>query len=163
MREQAMTETDRGPQLPVPPPLLDLGAVALAVALDWLPPHFLAMPVGINLQVIVGVVLIAGAMWLAISAVRLFEREGTNAIPTRPALKIVTGGPYRFTRNPMYLGMLALLLGLSLVFSLEWGVILTPVMWIVFDRVIVMREEAYLTRKFGAEYQALLTQTRRWL
>ena len=158
-----MTETDRGPQLPVPPPVLDLGALVLAVILDWIPVHFLAPPIGLNLQVIAGVILIAGAVWLIASAIRLFEREGTNAIPTLPALKIVTSGPYRFTRNPMYLGMLALLLGLSLIFSLEWGVILTPVLWIVFDRMIVSREETYLKRKFGADYQALLTQTRRWL
>ncbi len=152
------------PQLPVLPPVLPLAALIAAVALDWLLPiQFLLPPVAFNLQVIVGVLLAAGAIWLAVSARRLFEREGTNVIPTQPALKIVTSGPYRFTRNPMYLGMVLLLLGVSLVFSLEWGVILTPVLWLVLDRLIVVREEAYLRRKFGSSYEALLNRTRRWL
>lgn len=151
------------PQLPVPPPVLTLGALAAAILLDWLPLHFLAPPLGFNLQVIVGVLLTILALWLVATAMRSFKREGTNVIPTQPALRIVTSGPYRFTRNPMYLGMVLVLLGLSLIFSLEWGVILTPVLWLAFDRLIVVREEAYLRRKFGATYEALLSRTRRWL
>jgi len=152
------------PQVPVLPPLLPLAALVLAIILDWLLPlQFLAAPVGFNLQVIIGVLLVAGGIWLAATARRLFEREGTNVIPTQPALKIVTSGPYRFTRNPMYLGMVLALLGVSLVFSLEWGVIATPVLWLALDRLIVVREEAYLRRKFGPTYEALLNRTRRWL
>ncbi|GLQ55079.1 methyltransferase family protein [Devosia nitrariae] len=159
---ETTSETDN-PQLPVLPPVLLLGAVAVAIVLDWTPLRFLSPPVGFNLQVLAGLVLTAGGFWLAWSARALFEREGTNVIPTQPTLKVVTSGPYRYTRNPMYLGMVIVLLGLSLVFSLEWGAILTPVLWLVLDRMIVAREEAYLSRKFGAEYQALLARTRRWL
>lgn len=147
----------------MPPPLLLLATLVVAIALDWIPLQFLALPVGFNLQVIIGVLLIAGSVWLLGSAMRIFRREGTNVIPTLPALKVVTGGPYRFTRNPMYLGMVLFLLGISLVFSLEWGIILTPVLWLAFDRLIVVREEAYLTGKFGPDYKALLDKTRRWL
>lgn len=152
------------PQLPVLPPILPAGALILAIILDWLLPlQFLARPFGFNLQMIVGILVTAAGIWLAVSARRLFEREGTNVIPTQPALKIVTTGPYRFTRNPMYLGMILMLLGVSLIFSLEWGVMLTPVLWLVFDRMIVTREEAYLRGKFGASYEVLLNRTRRWL
>jgi protein-S-isoprenylcysteine O-methyltransferase Ste14 len=158
-----MMDTDHGPQLPLPPPVLLLTALVAAIILDWAPLRFLAPPVGLNLQVIVGALLVAGSLWLVMGAVQTFRREGTNVIPTRPALKIVTDGPYRFTRNPMYLGMVLFLLGISLIFSLEWGVILTPVLWIAFDRLIVAREEVYLTGKFGADYQALRDKTRRWL
>lgn len=158
-----MMDTDRGPQLPLPPPVMVLGALVVAIILDWVPLEFLAPPVGFNLQVVVGALLVAASLWLLLGAVRTFHREGTNVVPTRPALKIVTDGPYRFTRNPMYLGMVLFLLGISLVFSLEWGVILTPILWIGYDRLIVAREEAYLSAKFGTDYQALLKQTRRWL
>ena len=158
-----MTTTDRGPGLPLPPPVLLLLALIAAIALDWVPPRFLASPIGINIQVIAGLLLTAGSIWLVLTAARLFQREGTNVIPTQPALKVVTNGPYRFTRNPMYLGMVLFLVGVSLVFSLEWGLILTPVLWLAYDRLIVVREESYLSRKFGADYQALLGQTRRWL
>lgn len=152
------------PQLPIVPPLLPLSALIVAIILDWLVPlQFLATPVRFNMQVIIGVLVAAGGIWLAVSARNLFVREGTNVIPTQPALKIVTSGPYRFTRNPMYLGMVLALLGVSLVLSLEWGVILTPVLWLILDRLIVVREEAYLRRKFGASYDDLLTRTRRWL
>lgn len=151
------------PQLPVPPPLLPLAALVAAIILDWLLPLQFLGPIGFNLQVIVGVLLTAAGVGLAVTATRLFTREGTNVIPTQPATKVVTSGPYRFTRNPMYLGMVLSLLGVSLVFSLEWGVILTPVLWLALDRLIVVREEAYLRRKFGASYEALLNRTRRWL
>lgn len=158
-----MADADRGPGLPIPPPLLLLAALVAAIVLDWIPLQFLAPPVGFNLQVIIGVLLIAGSFWLLGSAMLMFQREGTNVLPTLPALKVVTGGPYRFTRNPMYLGMVLFLLGTSLVFSLEWGIILTPILWLAFDRLIVAREEAYLTGKFGPDYRALLSRTRRWL
>jgi protein-S-isoprenylcysteine O-methyltransferase Ste14 len=158
-----MMDTDHGPRLPLPPPVLLMAALAVAIVLEWGPLQFLAPPVGFNLQVIIGALLVAGSLWLVMGAVRTFQREGTNVIPTRPALKVVTDGPYRFTRNPMYLGMVLFLLGISLIFSLEWGVILTPVLWIAFDRLIVAREEVYLTGKFGADYQALRDKTRRWL
>ena len=158
-----MMDTDHGPQLPLPPPVLLLMALVVAIILEWRPLQFLAPPVGFNAQVIIGALLVAGSLWLVIGAVRTFQREGTNVIPTRPALKIVTDGPYRFTRNPMYLGMVLFLLGISMVFSLEWGIILTPVLWIAFDRFIVAREEVYLAGKFGPDYQALRDKTRRWL
>ena len=158
-----MTDSDRGPGLPLPPPILLLIALVVAIALEWVPLQFLASPVGFNPQVVIGALLVAGSLLLVASAVRTFRREGTNVVPTRPALKIVTSGPYRFTRNPMYLSMVLFMLGISLVFSLEWGVILTPILWIGYDRLIVAKEEAYLSTKFGADYQALLQKTRRWL
>ena len=157
-----MMDNDRGPRLPLPPPVLLLLALVAAIILDWAPPHFLAPPVGFNPQVILGALLVIGSLLLVSSAVREFRREGTNVVPTRPALKIVTTGPYRFTRNPMYLSMVLFLLGLSLVFSLEWGIIFMPILWIGYDRLIVAREEAYLSAKFGGGYQLLLDKTRRW-
>lgn len=151
------------PGLPVLPPVLPIVTLLAAVVLDWLPPHILRPAVGLNLQVLLGVILAVTGIWCAASAASLFRRAGTNVVPTQPTLTIVTGGPYRFTRNPMYLGMVLMVLGVSLVFSLEWGVILTPLLWLALDRLIVVREEAYLSAKFGAEYQALLARTRRWL
>ncbi|MBN8941911.1 MAG: isoprenylcysteine carboxylmethyltransferase family protein [Rhizobiales bacterium] len=159
-----MADRDQdNPGLPVLPPVLPATALVAAIVLDWLPPHFLAPAVGFNLQVIAGVIITAAGLWFAVSAARLFGKAGTNVVPTQPTLTIVTDGPYRFTRNPMYLGMVLGLLGISLIFSLEWGVILTPVLWLALDRLIVVREEAYLKRKFGATYEALLSRTRRWV
>jgi protein-S-isoprenylcysteine O-methyltransferase Ste14 len=151
------------PGLPVLPPVLLLAALVAAILLDFVTPRLMAPALGFNLQVLAGVIILAVGLWFGIRAARLFRRAGTNIIPTQPTLTIVTDGPYRFSRNPMYLGMVLDLLGISLIFALEWGVILTPVLWLAFDRLIVVREEAYLTRKFGADYEALLARTRRWL
>jgi protein-S-isoprenylcysteine O-methyltransferase Ste14 len=156
------TGTDN-PGLPVLPPVLPAVALIAAVVLDWLPPHFLAPPFGVTMQVVAGVVILAVGLWLNVSAAGRFLREGTNVNPREPATKIVSAGPYRFTRNPMYLGMILALLGISLVFSLEWGVILTPILWLALDRMIVVREEKYLSGKFGSDYEALLQRTRRWI
>lgn len=152
------------PGLMMPPPVFLLIALVLAVALEWLLGlSFLAAPGLASPQVWIGLLVLIVAIVLPISGFRTFTREGTNVNPFQPALKLVTSGPYRFTRNPMYLGMVLFLLGLSLIFSLEWGLILTPLLWLTYDRLVVAREEAYLSRKFGEPYDAFLGRTRRWL
>ena len=61
------------------------------------------------------------------------------------------------------MGFLLSFTGIGLLFSLEWTLIALPVLWFVLDRVVVQREEAYLARKFGADYETFLATTRRWL
>ncbi len=63
----------------------------------------------------------------------------------------------------MYVGFLLSFTGIGLLFALEWTLIALPVLWFVLDRVVVRREEAYLTGKFGTDYETFLTKTRRWL
>lgn len=158
------SETSDTPGLITRPPYFLLIALALAAALDWATAlSFLAAPGLDSLQSWIGVAVVLAAVALAVSGVRTFRRAGTNVDPFQPALKLVAAGPYRFTRNPMYLGMVLFLLGVSLIFSLEWGLLLTPVLWLAYDRLVVAREEAYLTRKFGAPYTEFLARTRRWL
>jgi protein-S-isoprenylcysteine O-methyltransferase Ste14 len=159
----AETLSDKGPDLPVLPPILLLGALVIAIILDFLPLHFMAPPVGFNAQTVIGVIIAVVGLGIGFSALRLFRHSGTSPNPREATTLVVTDGPYRFTRNPMYLGFVLLLLGIALVFSLEWGVILTPFLWLALDRMIVVREEAYLTQRFGEDYQKLLRQTRRWL
>lgn len=163
-----MDERDKKPaDIPgvvAPPPLILLAAVVLAWVLDyilpmaWLPAAGLANPL-----TWLGAAMMAGSLALAIWSIRLFRAARTNPEPWKPSKAIVASGPYRFTRNPMYLGMVLFLLGLSLAAGQEWGVVLTPVLWLAYDRLVVAREEKYLTKKFGAEYEALRTRTRRWL
>lgn len=155
--------TTRGPDLPVLPPILLLGALVAAIVLDFLPLHFMATPFALNAQVVIGFIIFLVGLGLGGAAVRLFRHKGTSPNPREATTLVVTDGPYRFTRNPMYLGFVLMLFGISLVFSLEWGVILTPFLWLALDRMIVTREEAYLTERFGDDYRKLLGQTRRWL
>ena len=105
--------------------------------------------------------IVAG--WLAISAGRAFSAAGTNVDPAKPALAIARSGPYRFTRNPMYLGMVCLISGLGLFFSLDHVIFIAPILFLTLHYGVVLREEAYLAEKFGADYEALKANTRRWL
>lgn len=146
------------------PPLVPVVALIVAVAMEWIwPLDFLPPVFTFSWALGLGLVIFVIGLWLAMSAMWRFRQAGTNIVPTRSAKAVVTDGPYRFTRNPMYLAFLLDVTSLSLVFSLEWGLILVPVMWFVIDRFIIPKEEAYLTKKFGADYQVLLDQTRRWI
>ena len=67
------------------------------------------------------------------------------------------------TRNPMYVGLLLMHLGVGFAFSLDWTLVITPILWVVIHWGVVLSEEAYLSKKFGPDYDALLKQTRRWI
>ena len=90
-------------------------------------------------------------------------RAGTNVPPHKPTLVIVTDGPFRFTRNPLYVGGSLAYIGLCLFFNLVWGLILMLPMLVLLNWGIVRREEAYLERKFGEAYRAYKARVPRWI
>ena len=107
--------------------------------------------------------LLGVCLVLAGSAVFLFRRAGTAPNPTRPTTAIVVHGPFRFTRNPMYLGLVALYVSLSLFVNSVWPLVLLPIVVAVVQRQVILREEAYLERKFGEQYRAYKARVRRWI
>jgi len=144
----------------IPPPAIYIAGFLIGLALetaapiDW-PPE--------------GVGLVAGlagvGIWLALDgwAMLRFQRARTSVVPTRPASALVTSGPYRITRNPMYVGMAALYAGLALWFGVIWALALLPPVLIVVDRLVIAREERYLEARFGEEYREYRRRVRRWL
>ena len=90
-------------------------------------------------------------------------RAGTNVPPHKPTLAIVTGGPFRFTRNPLYFGGTAAYFGMGLGFNLIWALILLVPMLFLLSWGIVRREERYLEKKFGETYLAYKQRVPRWL
>jgi protein-S-isoprenylcysteine O-methyltransferase Ste14 len=92
-----------------------------------------------------------------------FRRAGTSMIVTNPTTAMVTSGPYRFTRNPMYLGMAFLYIALALAFGVIWALIVLPAVIVAVDRLVIAREEPYLEAKFGDRYRAYKRRVRRWL
>lgn len=145
------------------PPLGFLLAVVLTVVFArWLPlgliPAFPWWP-----ALMVGLAIIAFALYTNIGGVLAFKRSGTNVNPYKPALTVVRDGPFRYTRNPMYLGMILFVLGLGLLLSTAWGLIFAVILWAALHYGVVLREERYMTGKFGEQYRELLTVTRRWL
>ncbi len=138
-------------------------ALALAILLEWLLPLGYLPPPLATVPAIIGLLLVLGFVATGLWGALQFRRAHTNIDPRHPALVLVETGPYRFTRNPMYLGFLLLFAGIGLLASLDWSLPLLPLLWLALDRLIVVREEAYLSRKFGAPYDAFRSRTRRWL
>jgi protein-S-isoprenylcysteine O-methyltransferase Ste14 len=99
---------------------------------------------------------------LALSALVTFKKAGTNVDPAKPALTIARGGPYRFTRNPMYLALCLLQVALGF-FLNDWITLLFVVpLALILHFGVVLREERYLTAKFGEPYLQLKRDVRRW-
>lgn len=160
-----MAEIERdNPGLPHLPPTYPVFFLIGAVILDFLLPiSFLASPALVSMQTLIGGLMVAAGFGLDLWAYRVMKAAGTHAEPFKPTMVIVSHGPFRFTRNPMYVGFLVSFTGLVLIFALEWGLIALPFLWLTLDRVVVRREEAYLSRKFGVTYTDYLARTRRWV
>ena len=157
------SDDDDHPNVILFPPAIFALVLGTTVLLGWLIPVAILPAAFTGTALILGLPLCCLAAAIALSGILAFRRAGTNIEPHKPSLVLVGDGPYRFTRNPMYLGLVLLLLGLSLAASLDWGIPLTPVLWLVLHHGVVLREEAYLIAKFGEPYREYLTRTRRWL
>lgn len=94
---------------------------------------------------------------------QMFRRAGTHVAPGQPAAALVTAGPYRFTRNPIYIGFVLVYFGLSIVLTSVWILLLLLPVVLILQRGVVLREEAYLERKFGEAYRAYTARVPRWL
>jgi protein-S-isoprenylcysteine O-methyltransferase Ste14 len=145
------------------PPAVYLGGLAIGYILD-LVRHIPIAPPGRSLGVrIVGIVVVAVGVSIMLSALALFRRLGTQVAPWEPTTKLAVDGPYRFTRNPMYLGMAFILAGLGLIGNTVWPILAMVPAIIIIRTQVIAREERYLERKFGDEYRAFKTRVRRWL
>jgi len=158
-----MSDVDRGPGVRFPPPFIFAGGFLLA----WLLQRRVAFDISGGgpsaVQTVIGtVLLIAGLAWMA-SGLVTFGAKRTAVIPHRPARLLVQSGPYRFTRNPMYVGRACAYVGLSIVLNWVWPLILLPVVLIVLTTAVIRREETYLRAAFGADYEAYCRRVRRWL
>ena len=107
--------------------------------------------------------LILAWLVLFLSAITRFRRAGTSIIPNKPVSAFVVSGPYRFTRNPMYVALVTLYLGAALLVNSWWAVVLLPVVLLVIDRTVIAREERSLRQRFPVEYPAYCSRVRRWL
>ena len=146
-----------------PPPLIYGGSLVIGYILHRLFPlrampgkaRSLRRPLGISL-IVAGAV---PALWAAFTMLR----QGNNPEPSHPVVSLVVGGPFRFSRNPIYLSMTASYVGAGFLLGTFWHVLLLPGVLTVMRRGVIEREEAYLARRFGKEYQTYLSHVRRWL
>src|SRR3954471_5997190 len=143
-----------------PPPLIYVAGLIVGFGLEALLP-------GVELPALVewglGGLLVVAGLGLLLTFNASFSRKGTAVEPWKPTTAIVTTGPYRFTRNPAYLGMALTYVGIAVMSSAVWVLLPLPVVLAVIDRGVIAREERYLERKFGGEYLGYKRTVRRWV
>jgi protein-S-isoprenylcysteine O-methyltransferase Ste14 len=157
------TESEASPDVPrvmVFPPLLFVSAIALGTVLQVLWPIHLRAALSVRMA---GVIPVVMGITFIISAKRGMRRLGTNVRPDRPTTAIVNDGPYRFTRNPIYLGGSLVYLGVALLLNVFWPLPAFVPFLILLDWGVVKREELYLERKFGDVYLNYKQSVRRWI
>ncbi len=151
--------TDCAP-IAVPPPLIFLGYLISAFVLQWAVPFRTPWPVAP--RILGGLLVIAGLL-LAVSAVRELRRMHAAPDAHQPVAALVTTGPYRLTRNPIYLGFLLIYLGFTLLGGTLWGLLLTPFLIGTVTHWVIHVEETYLLDRFPEEYGPYAKRVRRWL
>jgi protein-S-isoprenylcysteine O-methyltransferase Ste14 len=142
------------------PPLIYAAGLTVGLSLQWLFPLGAAFGIAWKLF---GGALMAAALTVILWAERTMKRAGTNVNPMKPAVAVVTDGPYRFMRNPMYLSLTLFYSGLSLALGALWPLLLLPGVLAVMHYGVILREEGYLERRFGEVYLQYKAQVRRWL
>ncbi|HVY18616.1 MAG TPA: isoprenylcysteine carboxylmethyltransferase family protein [Bauldia sp.] len=145
------------------PPLIYVGGLVIGYILQLLIPFPIVPPVFDVAVRLLGVVVLFAGGWLVFTGAGSLQAAGTPMNPHEPSKTLVFAGPYKFTRNPMYLGMTLLLVGFAFIGNALWPLLAAiPAVWWIQTQVIA-REEAYLEAKFGAPYLDFKKRVRRWI
>ena len=143
-----------------PPPIIYLLAILAGAGLQALRPAPFLRP---GLAAAAGIPLVVAALVLFVLSIREFRRAQTSVRPDRPTTTIIQTGPYRFTRNPIYLAMTLLHLGVAAWVNSLWLLLTLAFTLGVMSAGVIAREERYLERKFGEEYRRYRAAVRRWI
>ena len=156
---QGETPEDR-PEIPIKPGWYFAMYFIMGVGFDTLFPTYV-FPEIVRFTLGAGLVFV-GAV-LNSTSISRFKNAHTNHETNKPARVLITDGPYRFSRNPIYLGFIFLYLGLGIFLNNLWIFVLGAPLLVTVQVVIIAREEDYLTGKFGEEYGEYYQSVRRWL
>lgn len=162
MREPTPSNGHKHAGVVVPPPLIYAGTLALALAVDHLAggPGF---PLARVWRLGAGGVLFAAGLAIPLIASMLFKLAGTDVRPWKPSSALVTTGVYRYTRNPMYLGMSLAFAGLAVMADSVVALAALVPLLAVITHAVILREERYLESVFGDAYRGYKARVRRWL
>ena len=142
------------------PPALYAGTLFIGLLLssvfpiDWLPR---------SIKITLGAVIIIGTALIAVSAFRAMRRAQTAVNPSLPTTAIVSDGAFGFSRNPIYLSLTLLYVGIALLFNTLWALLLLLPLIVVVQNGVIKLEERYLEQKFGDEYLRYKASVRRWV
>jgi protein-S-isoprenylcysteine O-methyltransferase Ste14 len=146
------------------PPGVPLATILLGAGLNR------AWPIGLGFSIprperywLGGAIVVGAVLALGLWSVLLFRRGGQSENPWKPTPRIEERGPFRWTRNPMYLQMVLVCIGFSVVLMNGWVLVLTPIAAWLLQRFAIVPEEIYLERKFGTAYRAYKERVPRWL
>lgn len=155
-----MTHPDHGPGIIVPPPIIYLVGFLFAYAMN----RFYSIPMfGPPLSIVLALIAAMPSAILGLWSLMEFWRARTNPFPHKPSSSLVVIGPYRITRNPMYVSLALLYIGFGFLLGISWVFVFLPAVIFVMHYYIIRREESYLESRFGEQYLAYKQQVRRWL
>lgn len=155
-----MDTAQTGPGVRIPPPLVFLAGLGLGFLLQrrfpvpLVPWGFLSLPLG--------ALLALASAGLALWAFASFRRAHTTVLPHHPASALLTQGPFRHTRNPLYLSLALLHGGVALWTNALWPALMLAPVLLVIRTYVIAREERHLLARFGADYEAYRRAVRRW-
>jgi len=154
-----MDSPHRPKRIVIPPIWFALGLTAIFLLDRFFPPSNFSGPVAVGL----GAVLILLGLASAISAAGLFRKADTGIVPFSEATTLVTSGAFRFSRNPMYLGMVFVLLGTALIVGSVAGLLVAPIFMLIIQYRFILDEERMMRDVFGKEFEEYRRRVRRWL
>jgi protein-S-isoprenylcysteine O-methyltransferase Ste14 len=155
-----MSEITDHPRVMVPPPFVFLGYLVGALILNWIVP--IPAPWTSLLRVIGGLAVLTGILLVSLAISRMIKAHTTPDL-IQPTTALVTTGPYRFSRNPIYLGFFLIYLGVTLFAGTLWGILLGPFLFWTVTHAIIYMEEVYLKEKFKEAYTSYVSRVRRWI
>ena len=144
----------------VHPPLVALFYIVLAYVLKWLLPLPVEVPAALRNA---GFGMVVVGFLFGVGAYIEFRKARTTLNPHGSVKALVVSGIYRFTRNPIYLGFLFMVIGLPMNANNFWGVLIAPFFAATISRLVIEREEKYLEKKFGKSYTDYASRVRRWV
>ena len=145
------------------PPVIAAAGIALGLVLTFLYPVPIVEPPTTRTLFGLGIVFFALWLLLAVSAGVAFRGKGTPVNPYAPTKALVVHGPFRFTRNPMYLGLVLMTIGFALVMNSMWLILVAVPVLLLLRNLVIVQEERYLEELFGDDYRAYVKRVRRWL
>lgn len=158
-----LDQTKDTPGVIAPPPLIFLSGLVLGWMVHRLYPVYLLPPEYLNISRISGVFLIISGLAAIITAKVRMQRAKTNIEPWKPTTAIITDGIYSYTRNPVYIAMVVIFLGVELIFNSLWFAPFLVLVLLAVHYGVILREERYLENKFGEEYLSYKRSVRRWI
>ena len=160
--KESHSEIDGRLDLKALPLTMCLYMIMLGIFASWIASWFIAVQLG-KAWGFLGIALVVGSYLNIKWCFRLFSAAKTNTNTTKPALALVDGGPFKFSRNPMYLSYVVAYAGVSLIANSFVMLALTPVFMLWITKWVILPEESYLEKYFDDEYLKFKSSTRRWL